>query len=1357
MDSPSDRSAILRLSPEQLSRLELLAGLESWVHLSLLSNGQVVEFCQEYLVCPVASRAIAEPIVEKIIASAASILEPVGAAPSNFAEDFADAHDRPAPSPPRVLVSPTYPPNRFTRSLRSFMAEVSIIWLLILGVFMVVVSSGVLAATQWQNFSAIGQYGILLAYTIAFAVASLWTARQTRLRLTSRMLQLATLLIIPVNFWMMDGLRVGASFVGVVVCAIAALSLTAILLRLLHPLTGLTSGDRFRLIAVNSIGLSWLHWGWGWAGVPLVATYLGTVGTAVLLWKQSRLAQSQLTQSQLVQFQQSVKAGTAEAETAEAAYSESSASPSDMPITNVPVTNVPITNVPVTNASVATAPGQDSLPNVVIMLATLLLMGRAVLAAQVPIDQFGLALGICGWVLGWLNRQEQTRRWAGSGLLLLGWLVSISAEPPWQAIAISGLVLWLLIERMQTQLKLARSSLPTVAAIFGVGLQTYALLGRMVPEGFRQQIVEWAIQLGGDRGMPEALLGVVGFPYILLTLGVAMRLRRRLVSGAAGANFVRSSHQAEALALILGCCLTLVSWENLLWRSLNLTVSALTLFLVCRQRRSPLPILYLTHITVLAGILCWIKLLFPGLSDLANARILLGGMAIEWSLSRGTQRWQRSAWHLGLILATWGYLGLFLNSSSAYENLVGLLIPLGLTGLAYSSRFPSRRLAAWLSAATLIAQLFLLNMLNAWLLSLGIATVLMLLNTYLLRRRFAAFLTVGFALSFEAVAIALQDQVTEAVLVNLLAANLWMLWLLRDGLLRDGLLQRSQRQTESPALPGIYAFAVNIWAIVLCVFTLLSLTVLCVFEPTWGIATATGLTIGAIAYRIAQQPTNLGFGGMAWGTEILAIALVQLSQGGVMAAAIVTLSLGLVTQLAGDIWVRRSNQPYCLSWHLIPLGYAGLGWLMGHTGFTATTGLYTLATALISVGVGRRSPRLKSFSFLSVLLVSGAAYELLIYQMLQAKGGDAGDGVILLAGLAALIAIANRLLSRWLVPYLRLAPSELQSIAHLHWAIGSGLALLAIPFSLSNQGAVLGLGTVGALAGYALAMGRGTQANASESSTAQGWTYAGIWEAIAALSYMFYRWVPELTGWSGAIASLLAVGLYFLPWQRGGWAVRPWQTTALVLPGTAILLTSGNVVLQSLLVTAAFYAWLAQSTRQIRLSYLSLLLLDWALLRYLTQQGWLTSLGYSVILGGSLLYIAQVEPELQTVSARQQRHWMRSIATGLISLTVYYQAEIETGSTAWVMGGLALGLGLGFVFLGIILRVRAFLYMGTAAFMLRILRLFWLFIYSYSTLLWAAGIVLGLLLIWTAATFEARRSQMNSLLQYWMTELASWE
>ncbi|HEY9642928.1 MAG TPA: hypothetical protein V6C57_20735 [Coleofasciculaceae cyanobacterium] len=1282
MVSQPDCPVMLRLSVEQLTRPELLTGLESWRHLALLSDAQVMQFCQEYLTCPlplaIAASAASARVAATSVDASAVLVGAIAAERSDFAPDA------PLPAPPHPL----------TQSLRSFMAEVSIIWLLFLGVFMVVVSSGVLAATQWQNFSVIGQYGILFAYTIAFAVASLWTRQKSNLRLTSRMLQLATLLLIPVNFWMMDGLKVGASVSGLGLSAIASLSLTAILVRLLRPQNGWTEPDR--LMLVNSIGLSWLHWGWGWAGIPLIATYGGTVGTALLLGMQQNRRELKVSQSE------------------------------------------------------ALPPDSSFLPDWVILLAALLLIGRAVLAAQVPITQLGLAIGLCGWVLSRLHRRTQTGwRWAGMGLLLLGWWAALPADPPWQAIAISGLGLWFFIERLRI-----RSSWPTLVASFLVGLEIYGLLWRTVPSSFRAQAMAWAVQIAGDRGMPTVLLGVGLFPYLLLALGVAAALRQRATAPESAVALSSWARQLEVLALILGIGLTLLSWDNLWVRSLNLTLSALTLLFVFRKRRSPLPLLYLTHMTAGVALLSWVELVFPELSDLAKARILLGGMAIEWSLCLGTSypRWRRSAWHLGLALAACSYLLLLsrvLTANTAYEQLIGLLIPLGLTGLSRSPTFANRQFAAWLSAVMLVAQLFLLNLLNAWLISLGVAMLLMLVNTRTLRHMLAAVLTLGFALGCEAT-IALQlDNFTATAWVNLFAATLWLLWLLRGWLW--------QRQAQ---LSQLYAFAANIWAIGLCTLTLLLLTVVCIFEPTWGAAGATGLTMSAIAYRLGQQPTNLGFYGLAWSGQILVILLVNLTQGSLETAAMATLALGLFTQMAAEVWVSHSRQSYRSSWHLIPLLYAGLGGFMGHGSFTATTGLLTLAVAGIGIGVGRRLPRLKPLSILSLLLVSVAAYELLIYQLLQAQGGNPGDGVALLAGLAAAIALTYRGTARWLLPYLRLAPPELQGIAHLHWAIGSSLAIVALSLSLSPTGAILWLGVVGGLAGYALAMGRITAAASSAASSPDLWIYAGLLELIAALSYALYRLIPDtslLQGGAGAIASLVAVGLYFLPWQRWGWPIRPWRTVAVLLPAIAILLTVGFVSIQSLLITAAWYAWLAKSSRQIRLSYVSILLLDWALLRYLNAQGWHSALGLGLVWGGSLLYVAQVDPGLQNASARQQRHWLRSLATGLISLTALYQAEVETGTAALWVSLLTLGLSIGLMFLGLVLRVRAFLYIGTALFMLRVLRLLWLFINTDAALLWGVGIVIGLLFIWIAATYEARRSQLNALLQYWLTELASWE
>jgi hypothetical protein len=55
-----------------------------------------------------------------------------------------------------------------------------------------------------------------------------------------------------------------------------------------------------------------------------------------------------------------------------------------------------------------------------------------------------------------------------------------------------------------------------------------------------------------------------------------------------------------------------------------------------------------------------------------------------------------------------------------------------------------------------------------------------------------------------------------------------------------------------------------------------------------------------------------------------------------------------------------------------------------------------------------------------------------------------------------------------------------------------------------------------------------------------------------------------------------------------------------------------------------------------------------------------------------------------------------------------------------------------------------------------VLRQSWVFISNYSMLLWVLGIGLGVLLIWAAATFEARRAQTIALVKYWVGELDRW-
>jgi hypothetical protein len=373
-----------------------------------------------------------------------------------------------------------------------------------------------------------------------------------------------------------------------------------------------------------------------------------------------------------------------------------------------------------------------------------------------------------------------------------------------------------------------------------------------------------------------------------------------------------------------------------------------------------------------------------------------------------------------------------------------------------------------------------------------------------------------------------------------------------------------------------------------------------------------------------------------------------------------------------------------------------------------------------------------------------AAYELLLYQLLQWEGGLLGDGFVILAALGVLFAWGDRLLSPWLWPFLHLRPTALTTIAHLHWMGASGLMVLALGLDLSSTGAILWMIGMGLLAGYALVQGR----------VQSSWIYAGLVQAKAGLGYGLHLLLPDgmLLAWGGAIAVLLAVALYALPWSAWGWVVRPWQRSASILPGLSVLLTGTQILIPTVLVVAAFYAGLALVERKIRLSYVSVILADWAIWQLFALLNWQGLMGMALLLGGSLLYMSHLDPALHSASDRDQRHHLRLLATGLVSLAALYESD---GQFLWGLG--AAGLFMLLILVGLLLRVRAYAYVGTGAFILKVLRQLWLFITIYSPLLWAIGIALGLVLIWIAATFEARRNQVVNWLQYWVDQLRAWE
>jgi hypothetical protein len=1254
----------------------LLEGLDTWLRMGLISDRQLRELCRLYLVCAVPVREVAPSRVEDLpvplaapaLSSRAALVDPGNVGDTN------DSKTRP--------VRASGWANRF---LGRLINEVSVIWLLCLGVFLVVISSAVLAASQWQQVSPVGQYGILFGYTIAFVVVGLWAGSQPKLQLTGSMLKIASLLIIPVNFWMMDGFHLLQSPVGIGLAAIAALLLSAATVRLLpRPKTS-------TLAIANALGLSWLHWGWGWTAVPLLATYAGCIGTSLVLLKQQRFSHS-------------------------AAGSEPERAESETPPSWL---------------------SERSPANILLPFAVLLLLFRAGVVVPIPLAQLSLALGICGWLLCWLARQNTAKQaWTpiGVGLLIIGWVTGVGAEVPWQAVLVSGLGLWLLGDRLLRH----RQALDLVG-LTGIGLATVGLLVRLVPPMVRTGIANACIAWVGPSGMPDALWSVGLYPYLWGVLALGFRLRRW--------QSPRLVRTADTIAWVLGGSLVAASLVNPIMRSLSLGLAFGTLAVVLQRRAAVGRILVaITHGLGLAAVFSTLDNFAPELAIYQWGVAALLVMALEWIALLFLGRkplWQESTWFTGAGFAVLGYLLLLASIHLALWEWksTAFAIPTALTTLLFFPPFRWRTQALGGSIGSIIAvQLLSFDATPPRLIGLALGAGLMFLNTMQRPNRLTAALSIGFGLTLG-----------YATGWEILPREFQWWVTLSAGLLLALVVLR-QIFREDWAIGAPFKLALDGWAIALMIWTTAAITgysLLVSLTPqawlpnlTWIYPVSSGGILAAFIYRFWQKPAQGWLLGVAWTAEVALICTLTFWLQPLYTVAIATLALGFLSVLLGEAWARRTGQPYGWSWNLIPLGYGSLGWLLSNTEWTAVSGLYTLAPAAIALGVGRRQPNWMPITVLGLAGCSIGAFELLLYPLLKVKGGQPGDGFVVLGALAIALAIAALALDRWITPLLNLPSKSLSLFGHIHWGLGTALLAIAPTLALSPTGWLFWKIEIALLGLYALGQGKQQPL----------WIYAGLIELLTPIGQGLYVDFPKALPWASAIASGVSLGLYSLPWERGGWMRAPFKHVALAVPMLATLLTAFIINTGSLLLTGGFYAWMAFAVQTTRLSYIGLIAANWAALRLLDELHLASRIWGISLVGLSILFIAQVDPALRSSSQKNLRHWLRCFAIGLISTTVLYESDRYFG-----VGLLAIGLSLGLVLLGLFLRVRAFLYVGTLMFLVKVLRIVWLFIADESLVLWALGIALGLLLIWIAATFEARRTQVTALLQYWIAELDQWQ
>ncbi|MGP1386376.1 MAG: SxtJ family membrane protein [Thainema sp.] len=1352
----------------------LLAGLDTLVQLSWISETELRQLAATQLSCPVPiAQAASVEDVDNVLVLSAAELEAATTVGGQFIVDEPDPQsarrfrrDRrrqkliagstgsdAGAEQARSQIQPIQPP-RWAQITQSLMAELSVVWLLCIGVVLVVLSSALLAASQWSQFSAAGQYAVLLAYTLVLGGSYYWTSRQASLQLTSRTLLFLTLLLVPVNFWAMDQLNLWQSVLGLGTIEIATVILSAVVIYLYrHKLQAPLA------CTIVVLGLCLLQWGWQVERIPLLAVYGGAIAGTLTLIRTVRQSPTSST-------------------------SLNREPPAPSPIAVSPLNRITL----------------------ILLYALGLLVLRVLSTQAVEIQQISLALGIVGWGLGWLVHETQVLKVAvaeagergregagerGSGeergqedtissaaslappsrspssiqlwglisgiILLLSWGMAVE-ELPWQAVVISGFGLHLVVQSLR--LTWARRDLIFLLLI---GLQLPILIWQCVPDPVQISIRDTLVELT-QVDYAFALLGVVYLPYVALIVGAGRWLKRR-------------QHQhlvpvADWFAIGLGGLLTLISLLDPLTLAINLIVSTLLLGIITQRQTAAYQLgIYTTQIVGVLAIISLVNYLEPQLPEVEWIALYLSLAILEWIWSQGRNylEWRRSSRGIGAALAIISYLLLWVRREilllatdlAPQWQLLWLVIPFSLTTLAVRERPEYRH--RWALASTLavvLLPLLTFEFPETRSQSLLFATGLMIMNTVWLASRWAAGLTVGFGLAF-GISV-LWDQITARpiwVLLGAIAVGFfWLIW---------AAVQRwAIRWAERPVglQLQVYGIAVDLWAIGLSGVLLLMGTA----DAAWLYLGERGdsltyvaaflILLVAIIGRTWRETWSVSPYVMSWAGELLLAGLVHIGGGDILDLAIANSVLGSVLFIVFSIVGQQGMRVQARSRFVPPLLFALIAIALRSEDFTAWTGWLTVVAAIIGVGVGRQL-NYRWLKWVALIGLTLGWYELVFYQLSLAEGGSPADGMVILALVVVVIMGLYRLLKRGLARWLAMERVDIQLLAHLHWVVGILLMILSAGFVMESGIQLRGLAiAVGlALVVYALEQGRLVHRADYDINPANAtvpldelWVYAGL-VALVGLGVDIRLMAPELRilqPWLGAIAGVLAILIYSGSWRRWGWSETPWRRFALLFPVGMVITTAEVIHSVSLAISAASYVLLARQAERIRLTYLSVALIDWLIWRQCDRAAIDDPLAYVLPVGLSLIYVAQIDPALQSPGRRIIRHLLRLAGIGIVFITAFFNEP-------W--SGLPLGIAsLLAVFAGLALRTRAWLYAGTLFLGLTVIDQLIVLNSIYPFVKWLIGIGVGSLLIWIAATFETRREQVASLVQDWGEELENW-
>ncbi|MEL7408825.1 MAG: hypothetical protein AAFN00_18055, partial [Cyanobacteria bacterium J06558_2] len=931
-----------------------------------------------------------------------------------------------------------------------------------------------------------------------------------------------------------------------------------------------------------------------------------------------------------------------------------------------------------------------------------------------------------------------------------------------------------------------------LTAIFIIGLQAWYTSKELIPLSWRLQIDNFAQAITQTSYFPESFWGITLFPYVILWVLVASWLYRR--------QKPQLAIYSEYLTLCWGIILTCLSFANPTWRSLNLLLSTLTLLWVARIRypfRNSL--VYLAHLLGIVTLISSISLVVPNLTQLWLGVVLIGLAMLEWSIylplarrkseANFTVCFRQSCWYFGLALSGMSYVcfanyiysreyltAATVQVNSFYWGLIWLMVPGMLTLIAKSSRsLQRRRLTTNISCITLVAaQLLTIGGSEARIITFAFASGLMFANVFNYRRLITVLTHLGFVIGFFA-SLFLAVVPPESLEIGhcLLFASVMIISLYR---LRAYLLERlntpkfnyiSQRnaqgilgvgfETTNFKLINKYLTAIDYWAIALMIIAIGMMSLiygrLGDFNVTFEYLLTAVTLGGAIFWRYQQQPNNYTAFTLAWLGELGLVGLLSAWGGSGFVFATANIMLGLVT--LGFVSSLKEKTSWAeLDLAYIPLLYAGCAifWRLGS--INAYTGLIVLATAFILLNTQlSNSPLQKLTNYGGVVSLSLGIYELVGYRVLVAATFNYSDRLTILAFVTIAIALSYRLAAYFITfspeasakTLFNLHHRQVILIAHLHWAVGSTLKIMAAGIAIEGSATdltIISIATSCCIAGYALIQGRDHQ----EDEQQDWWVYVGLVELMATLVYsrLLFSKLSLLDPWRVIFTCAVALIIYQIPWQNLGWRITPWRRTALILPAMMALVTLEDISLISLAVTALFYLRIAYAQSQIRWSYVSLWCVNWLIIRLVWQyQGdffWTAG-----IISLSILYLAQVDPVFQL--RRQARHYLRLLGSSILCLAaLLYQPLITPGIVSFSL-----------IFLGLGLRIRAFLFTGTITLILTALHQLMILVLTYSFLKWVVGLLAGIGSIAIAAGFERYRKRVVKRLDNYRSNLQHWQ